>query len=138
MDASQVIASMNQRWTELLNDYYDHVAEEYMKHISNEYDIDLNELLEKASKLKHDIMKKATEVINDNRQTELKKKQPSKAAIKAAEKAAKKETEEKNTYSDYTRSQLIDKCREYKLPVKRKNQDMIDALLEYDKNKEQD
>jgi hypothetical protein len=134
MNASQVLNAMNERWSELLDKYYDHVADEYIKHISKEYDMDYEELLSKAKELKSEIMKNAKEIMECPKASEIKKKQPSKTAIKAAEKAAKKENEFKNAYSDLTRSQIIEKCKECSLPVKRKNQDMIDALLKYDES----
>ena len=54
------------------------------------------------------------------------------AALKAAAKAEIESKKDKTKYSDCTRNELIEKSKEYKLPVKRKNQDMVDALLKYD------
>ena len=135
MDASQVLAQMNEKWNELISNYYDHICENYLKHIAQEYDMEYEELLLKSKELKDEILQTSTNNINKSK-CDIKKKMPSKASIKAAEKAAAKEAMEKTKYSDYCRSDLIAKCKEYSIPVKRKNQDMIDLLLERENEEE--
>lgn len=135
MDASQIIANMNVRWSEMLNQYYDHVAESFLKHMAEEYELDYQELLKKSIEVKEEIINMATDKLNNNRDTGIKKKKPSMAAMKAAKKVHEDSLREKNKFSDSSRDELISKCKEYKLPVRRKNQDMIDALLTYETDK---
>lgn len=132
MDASQIITNMNERWNEMLSQYYDHVAESFLKHMAEEYELNYEELLEKSKDLKEEIVNMATDKLNNNRDSGVKKKKPSMAAMKAAKKAQEDSLREKNKFSDSSRDELISKCKEYKLPVRRKNQDMIDALLAYE------
>ena len=139
MDATQIVTNMNDRWNELLSNYYDHVASTFLKQISEEYELNYDELLQKSTEVKEEIINSATQKVQTTDVNNVKKKKPSMSALKSARKADIDSKREKNIYSDFTRTQLIEKCRERKLPVKRKNQDMVDKLLEYDmKNKEEE
>jgi len=127
---------MNDRWNELLSNYYDHVASTFLKQISEEYELNYDDLLKKSTEVKEEIINSATQKVQTADVNNVKKKKPSMSALKNARKADIDAKREKNIYSDFTRTELIEKCREQKLPVKRKNQDMVDNLLEYDvKNK---
>lgn len=139
MDATQIVTNMNDRWNELLSNYYDHVATTFLKQISEEYELNYDDLLQKSTEVKEEIINSATQKVQTADVNNVKKKKPSMSALKNARKADIDAKREKNIYSDFTRTQLIEKCRERKLPVKRKNQDMVDKLLEYDmKNKEEE
>ena len=136
MDATQIVTNMNDRWNELLSNYYDHVASTFLKQISEEYELNYDDLLKKSTEVKEEIINSATQKVQTADVNNVKKKKPSMSALKNARKADIDAKREKNIYSDFTRTELIEKCREQKLPVKRKNQDMVDNLLEYDvKNK---
>ena len=132
MDASQIISNMNERWTEMLGLYYDHVSESFLKHMAEEFDLNLDELIEKSKEVKEEIVNMATTSMSNLQDAGIKKKKPSMAAMKAAKKAHDDSLREKNKYSDSTRDELISQCKEYKLPVRRKNQDMIEALLAHE------
>ena len=139
MDATQIVTNMNDRWNELLSNYYDHVATTFLKQISEEYELNYDDLLQKSTEVKEEIINSATQKVQTADVNNVKKKKPSMSALKNARKADIDAKREMNIYSDFTRTQLIEKCRERKLPVKRKNQDMVDKLLEYDmKNKEEE
>lgn len=139
MDATQIVTNMNDRWNELLSNYYDHVATTFLKQISEEYELNYDDLLQKSTEVKEEIINSATQKVQTADVNNVKKKKPSMSALKNARKADIDAKREKNIYSDFTRTQLIEKCRERKLPVKRKNQDMVDKLLEYDaESKEED
>ena len=136
MDASQIVSNMNTRWNELLSNYYDHVATTFLKQVSEEYELNYEELLKKSADIKEEILHSATQKVNTVDAVGIKKKKPSMSALKNARKAEVDAQREKNIYSDFSRTQLIEKSRERKLPVKRKNQDMIDNLLDYDRTHE--
>ena len=133
MDASQIINNMNDRWNELLSNYYDHVATNFLKQVSDEYDLKYEDLLTKSVEVKNEILNSAIQNTQLSDSSKIKKKKPSMSAMKNAKKAEIDAKRERNTYTDFTRTQLIEKCRERKLPVKRKNQDMVDSLLDFDK-----
>jgi len=137
MDATQIITNMNDRWAEMLSGYYDHVSTTFLKHIAEEYDLDYDELVQKSISAKDEIVEMATNNASVNN-TSVKKKKPSMSALKNARKAEIDAQREKNAYSDHNRSMLIEACRERRLPIKRKNQDMVDNLLEFDKKKKED
>jgi hypothetical protein len=128
---------MNNRWNELLSNYYDHVAATFLKQISQEYELNYEELLEKSIHVKSEILNSATQNVTLE-PNNVKKKKPSMSALKNARKAEIDSKREKNIYSNFTRTELINKCKERKLPVKRKNQDMVDKLLEYDNENSED
>ena len=134
MDATQIVNNMNDRWKELLSNYYDHVATTFLKQISEEYELNYEDLLQKSAEVKEEILNSATQNVQSTEEKNVKKKKPSVSALKNARKAEIDANREKNIYSDFNRTQLIEKCKERKLPVKRKNQDMVDNLLEYDIN----
>ena len=133
MDASQIVNNMNTRWNELLSNYYDHVATTFLKQVSEEYELNYEVLLAKSVEVKDEILNSAAQKVQSSESSKVKKKKPSMSALKNAKKAEIDAKREKNTYSDFSRTQLIEKCRERKLPVKRKNQDMVDCLLDFDK-----
>lgn len=123
MDASQVIAQLNSTWSSLIDKYYDHIADEYLSWMSNEYNIPLDELKEKAQPVKDKIMNIAT-FQNTQETSGIKKK---------AKKPVKSSTDNlpsSNIYTNMSRNELASLCRENGLPVRRKNLDMINSLME--------
>jgi hypothetical protein len=135
MDANQIIANMNERWSDYLGNFYDHVTESFLKNMAEEYKLDYEALRLKSIEAKNDIINMVTKDMSSTTSNGIKKKNPTKASLKAAAKAVVDANREKNKFTDYTREELIQKCKEYKLPTRRKNQDMIDELLSHeDKN----
>lgn len=114
MDASQVVKAMNDMWGDMMDKYYDHVSKTYVEFLAKEYSMDAGELLEKIAPLKAKILAKAKAVATGGQQTA-----PRNAPVPAAT---------GGKYSSMPRKQLVELCKANSLPVKRKNQDMIDAL----------
>ena len=137
MDASQVISALNTTWTSLLDNYYDHIADEYLAWMSKEYNIPIDVLQEKSLPVKEKILADAASKFN-NKETNIKKKKQSMSSLKLEAKKAEVqksiEQDPSNRYLHMTRKVLVEVSREKGLPVKRKNQDMIDALKNIDNN----
>ena len=132
MDASQVMASMNNTWTDLIDKYYDHIADEYIQWMAKEYNLSIDELKKKAEPVKERILAGAQDAITASASCGIKKKPPSMSSIKAAASKANTEASENGSsiYAKMSRKELIDKSKEHSLPVKRKNLDMINALVD--------
>ena len=134
MDASQVMSGLNTAWSGLLDQYYDHIAEEYIKWMSQEYHIPIEELQERAKPVKEQVISQATANVIAGGDSHIKKKPKTMAAIKADASKAKLEasTNGGSVYAKMARKELVETCRSRKLPVKRKNLDMVDQLVEND------
>ena len=132
MDAAQVIATMNTTWATLIDKYYDHIADEYIAWMSREYNVPVDELRAKAEPVKAKILASAEQNVNA---MTVKKKPKSLSSIRAAASKANTEASENgnSVYAKMSRKELIDTCKSRSLPVKRKNLDMINALVEFDK-----
>ena len=137
MDASQVLTALNSTWTSLLDNYYDHIADEYLSWMSSEYNIPIDVLKEKSLPVKEKVISDASLKFN-NKESSIKKKKQSVSSIKMEAKKAEVqksiEQDPSNIYLHMTRKELVDTCREKGLPIKRKNQDMVDALKSSDQN----
>ena len=135
MDAAQVLAALNNTWSTSLEEYYDNIEDEYLKYMSKEFNIPLDKLKEKAIPVREKILEKAKSK-SDSQSSGIKKKKQSVASIKMEAKraAVQKSIEEdpSNKYLHMSRKELIEASRNLRLPVKRKNQDMIDALKKAD------
>ena len=131
MDGAQVLAALNNTWSSMLDKYYDHIVDEYIVHLSKEIGQPVDELKKKAQELKSTILAGATNISETS--SNIKKSKPSISSMKAQAKAAIQASQPKTAYSNKTRKELIELCKSHNLPVKRKNQDMIDSLVEYDK-----
>ena len=117
-NAQEVILQLTNTWTSMLDKFYDSVADEYLSWMAKEYNIELKSLKEKAAPLKTKLLSKATD------------------AVSAVKTTKKQETKHKmvdnSRYGSMTRKELVELCKSRTLPVKRKNQDMIDSLKNYD------
>lgn len=122
MDASQVVKAMNDVWGDMMDKYYDHVSRTYVEFLAREYGMDAGELLEKIAPLKAKILARAKAAAAGG--------QPPAARGATVPAAAG------GKYSGMPRKQLVELCRANGLPVKRKNQDMIDALEALEASKE--
>lgn len=121
MNATQVLNAMHDHWTTLMAQYYDSISSSYIEHLAKEYNLDVDELKEKIAPLKDTILKTA-----------------SASALAVPQPLVSKSTTKKQTkpavvnsgsvYAAMSRKELIDLCKSNNMPVKRKNQDMIDAL----------
>jgi hypothetical protein len=117
-NAQEVLSQLTNTWSSMLDKFYDSVADEYLLWMSKEYKIDLKTLKEKAAPLKTKLLSKATESVSSVKTT---KKAVTKTKVLDASK-----------YGNMSRKELVEHCKERSLPVKRKNQDMIDLLKTYD------
>ena len=54
---------MNDRWTNVLPQYYDYIQDEYLKWMAEEYSLPLEELKAKAEPLKDKILESASSVV---------------------------------------------------------------------------
>ena len=130
MDATQVLANLNNTWTGLLDKYYDHIAEEYLQWMSVEFNIPLETLKEKAAPIKDQVLASAAHKI-ENPESSIKKKKQTVAHMKQEAKNTEKQnvidSDPSNKYSYMGRKELVELCKARRIPVKRKNQDMMDA-----------
>jgi hypothetical protein len=117
-NAQEVLSQLTNTWSSMLDKFYDSVADEYLLWMSKEYKIDLKTLKEKAAPLKTKLLSKATESVSSVKTT----KKP----------VAKTKVLDTSKYGNMSRKELIEHCKNRSLPVKRKNQDMIDLLKTYD------
>lgn len=127
MDATAVTKAMNDHWVKLLDEYYDYIADAYIKHLSAEHDIPVEELEEKTKGLKEKVMKDAFIAIESGNDIK-------RDARKTKQKMTTTSTT-KSVYDAFTHPELAKLCKDNKLPVKRKKQDMIDALVQNDNSK---
>ena len=118
MDATEVLQQLNATWSTMLDKFYDSVEEEMILWISKEHKIPIATLRAKAAPLKEKLLSKATEAVNSVKSTK-------KAEIKS-------KMSDSSKYGKMLRKELIELSKERNLQVKRKNQDMIDALKKYD------
>ena len=124
MDATEVLQQLNATWSSMLDKFYDSVEDEMISWISKEHNIPITTLRAKAAPLKEKLLSKATEAVN---------------SVKSTKKAEMKpKTKDGSKYGKMIRKELVELSKERNLPVKRKNQDMIDALKKYDEVHETD
>lgn len=121
-NAQEVISQLTNTWTSMLDKFYDSVAEEYLLWMSKEYKIDIKILREKAAPLKEKLLNKATHSIS---------------SVKTTKKPINVKIQDPSKYGAMDRKQLIGFCKERQLPIKRKNQDMIDALKKFDSDNDE-
>ena len=114
-NAQEVLSQLTNTWSSMLDKFYDSVADEYLAWMAKEYNIDLKTLKEKALPLKEKLLSKATDAVSAVKTTK-------KAVVVSA-----KDTDD-SKYGKMSRKELIELCKSKSLPVKRKNQDMIDLL----------
>ena len=119
-NAQEVLAQLTNTWSSMLDKFYDSVSDEYIKWMAKEYEMDLKTLREKAAPLKAKLLSKATEAVSAVKTT---RKQAGKAKIVDSSK-----------YGTMSRKEIVELCKTHGLPVKRKNQDMIDQLKKIDEN----
>jgi len=118
MDASEVLQQLSVTWTSMLDKFYDSIEDEMITWISKEHKIPIATLRAKAAPLKEKLLSKATESVNN---------------IKTTKKAdLRSKISDSSKYGKMLRKELIELSKERNLPVKRKNQDMINALKKYD------
>ena len=120
MDATQVMKAMNEQWACMMDSYYDHVCGSYLEFLSKEYNLDLEELKAKVEPLKEKIL--ATAASESAGVGNIIKTKAQKTAGPGAQAGSG------SKYSGMPRKQLVELCKANSLPVKRKNQDMVDAL----------
>ena len=130
MDATNVLSQLTNTWSNCLDQYYDHVAEEHMKVISEKYDIPMNDLMLKSKELKENIMKKLTNCMSDKKEVNTKKE------VNSKKESTKKTKSKEEGLESLGRKELHELCKERNIPTKRKNSDMVSAIQEFDlKNK---
>ena len=119
-NAQEVLTQLNNTWTSMLDKFYDSVADEYLQWMAKEYKMDLKTLREKAAPLKEKLLSKAAESV---------------AAVKTTKKPEiKTKVTDESKYGSMPRKTLVELCKTRSLPVKRKNQDMIEQLKKYDED----
>ena len=119
-NAQEVLAQLTNTWSNMLDKFYDSVADEYLQWMAKEYKMNIKELREKAAPLKQKLLAKATEAVS---------------AVKTTKKKTVVNKEFDNSkYGSMSRKELIELSKERSLAVKRKNQDMIDQLKKYDED----
>lgn len=122
-NAQEVLAQLTNTWSSMLDKFYDSVADEYLQWMAKEYKMDIKSLREKAGPLKAKLLAKATESVN---------------AVKTTKKpVTKAKIADESKYGTMPRKELVELCKSRNLPVKRKNQDMIDQLKKYDEDHEE-
>ena len=122
MDATQVMKAMNEQWMCMMDNYYDHVCGNYLEFLSKEYNLDLDELKEKVAPLKEKILATATATGESPGTCNTTKTKAQKTTASGGPSGVG------GKYSGMPRKQLVELCKANSLPVKRKNQDMVDAL----------
>ena len=127
MDALAVTKALNETWSNVIEDYYDTIATNYIEFLSKEYEIPINELKEKIAPLKNKLINNAS-MFSESTEKSRTKKEERKTTIKIPGTI--------NKYSSKSRKELVEMCKSRKLPVKRKNQDMIDSLIESGESEE--
>ena len=129
MDATQVLSQLTSTWSDLLDQYYDHVAAEHLKSISKEYNIPLEDLHSKTNGLKEQIMHTLTKCMDPPK---------AKTADKPVEIVEKEKVKQKKnkaesgTLESMGRKELQELCKQKGIPTKRKNSDMVDSIKEFD------
>lgn len=123
-NAEEVLTQLTNTWSSMLDKFYDSVSDEYIKWMAKEYEMDLKTLREKAAPLKAKLLSKATEAVSVVKTT---KKQTGKTKVVDSSK-----------YGTMSRKELVELCKTHSLPVKRKNQDMIDQLKKIDEDEKSD
>ena len=122
-NAQEVLAQLTNTWSSMLDKFYDSVADEYLQWMAKEYKMDIKSLREKAGPLKAKLLAKATESVT---------------AVKTTKKpVTKAKIADESKYGSMPRKELVELCKSRNLPVKRKNQDMIDQLKKYDEDHEE-
>jgi len=122
---------MNNHWKGLLYQYYDTISDEYLKWMSKEYEIPIEELKSKEAAVKEKIMNDIDRFLQTGNNIDLKHKPRSMSSLKAE---ASREQTASSEYSDskyakMSRAELISLSKQRKLPIKRKNLDMIAQLV---------
>lgn len=123
MDAKDVLTKMQETWSDLLSQYYDHVATSYAQHIAKEYNLDETNVIKVVEEHKDKIIQNAPGL-----------KLPTTSAQKEHKVSQKHVYESTSKYGNLSRKELIELSNSRSLPTKRKNQDMVDALDKYDLN----
>ena len=122
-NAQEVLAQLTTTWSSMLDKFYDSVSDEYIKWMAKEYNMEIKALREKAAPLKAKLLSKAAEAVN---------------AVKTTKKQnVKVKVVDTSKYGTLSRKELMELCKNRSLPIKRKNQDMIDQLKTYDENNEE-
>lgn len=133
MDATKVLSCLTETWTNCLDQYYDHVASEYLKVVSEKYNISVQDLEEKTSHLKLDIMKKLTQCIPTEMSSVNKTEQVKTEESEAPKKKTTTKKESADPFAKLSRKELQEMCKERGIKTSRKNADMIAAIKEHDK-----
>ena len=121
-NAQEVLAQLNNTWSSMLDKFYDSVADEYLSWMAKEYNVELKTLKEKALPLKAKLLAKATDSMH---------------VVKTTKKpTVKPKVNDSSKYGTLSRKELVELCKERSIPVKRKNQDMIDLLKKSDDENE--
>ena len=120
-NAHDVLQQLTNTWSSMLDKFYDSVADEYIKWMAKEYNMDIKELREKAIPLKAKLLSKATDAVS---------------VVKTTKKQnLQQKVVDTSKYGSMSRKELIELCKLNNIPVKRKNQDMIDKLKLLEENK---
>ena len=129
MDALAVMNTMAETWVELLEQYYDNISDAHVNHIGDKFSLDKAELSASVSELKTTILNGAKEkfLAANSIAPETKQSKP-----KTIKKPASTENIDNGKYNTMNRGDIAELCKARGLPVRRKNQDMIDSLKKYD------
>lgn len=133
MDALTVMNTMSETWMNLLEKYYDTISDAHVNHLSEKFSLDKEELTLSVSELKASILNgaKSTFINANSTLPETKTSKP-----KTAKKPSSTANCDNGKYSNMNRNEIVELCKSLNIPVRRKTQDMIDALLKNDASNE--
>ena len=107
MNATQIITDLNKTWETSLNIYYDQIASEHVKVFSETYNIPIENVQEKVAQIKSNILQ---------------------SLFQPAAGSAAKQKQATIASDTMSRKELQALCKEYNIPTRRKNMDMVNAL----------
>ena len=115
-----VIGDMEKVWERNLEMYYNSIVEVHVINMSEKYSLNKDELREYLNSVKSTIIGKpslATETVKTKKAKTVKKQDP---------------PSDNGIYSNHSRNDIINLCKQRNLTRRRKTQDMIDSLLLFD------